>query len=527
MIAKVNRQLYIIVFTCASFAVFLLTGCVTVPEPVPKKDIWLYDELVACDTNLPLNGKCYELLANQQNITTKKLFFRFTELCRNDDPFYCYAAGKLKRYGVGTTKDINGAIAFYRKACEMGEDYGCVSEADILYVGNEGYPKDLNKARKLYQAACKNGNMIGCADLGHMYRYGNGGVASKFYAKQLFEKACQHNITSGCVSLTALSTAEKEYTKAFRATKKECDISGGYDCHNLALMYRKGLGVPQSKITARKIYENSCRKNNPRACSSLGLMFADEKNFIEAQKYFSSSCKNRGYDYARINFFKTPNPPRIDLADMGCMGPLKLALGFILGKTRFPNFIPDSPLLSSYMTENATLLEQDCFSENPNAFTCGLLGGYHGISLALSEVWNEMQEEIAEFAGLETQNAQSAKMTMPFSLLPNPSLQTAITAMERACFAKENIETIWDAFSGQNTPICSMFAAVYDVDKFMYMNTDDYTELLEIIPQLAEIPPSLPKAMRLHDVSCKSGHQKACMRRDQIRHMLQLENRKH
>jgi hypothetical protein len=64
-------------------------------------------------------------------------------------------------------KHDEGAIRFYRKACEGGDARGCDSLGK-LYEKGLGVAQDSSQARAYYQKACENGDSQGCAATSRM-----------------------------------------------------------------------------------------------------------------------------------------------------------------------------------------------------------------------------------------------------------------------------------------------------------------------------------------------------------------------
>ena len=72
--------------------------------------------------------------------------------------------------------------------------------------------------------------------------------------------------------------------------------------YDLALMYDKGQGVPQSDAKAREWYERAAEQGEPRALYNLGLMYLNGQgvppDLVKAYYWISLSA-NRGNVHAR------------------------------------------------------------------------------------------------------------------------------------------------------------------------------------------------------------------------------------
>jgi TPR repeat protein len=70
-------------------------------------------------------------------------------------------------WGKGVRKDYTRAVELYKKACDMGDGWGCKSLGGMYEYG-EGVAKDSTRARELYKKACDLGAEIGCKFLKSM-----------------------------------------------------------------------------------------------------------------------------------------------------------------------------------------------------------------------------------------------------------------------------------------------------------------------------------------------------------------------
>lgn len=77
--------------------------------------------------------------------------------CDGGLPYACYEVGA----DYMSKKDFNNSNLYYKKACELGDDNGCLRIAEAYYVG-EGVKKDLAMAKEFSKKACDLGNEKGC-----------------------------------------------------------------------------------------------------------------------------------------------------------------------------------------------------------------------------------------------------------------------------------------------------------------------------------------------------------------------------
>ncbi|WP_298728734.1 tetratricopeptide repeat protein [uncultured Ferrovibrio sp.] len=82
--------------------------------------------------------------------------------------------GHLYRWGQGVPQDMNQAIAWYRRAAEMGFARAQANLAAIYLQGEGGVPVDYAEALKWFDAAAKQGHAVAQYNLGLMYELGLG-----------------------------------------------------------------------------------------------------------------------------------------------------------------------------------------------------------------------------------------------------------------------------------------------------------------------------------------------------------------
>ena len=138
----------------------------------------------------------------------------FEKECDAGDPRACVRAGlSMDR----SAKDPARAVAFYRRACDAGEQAGCHdlavhqhdngllrkacdagAAASCTQLGLALDQGDPAAAAALYQRACDRGDAAGCSDLAVDLRRGLGVAKDEARADQLFKSACASGFALGC-----------------------------------------------------------------------------------------------------------------------------------------------------------------------------------------------------------------------------------------------------------------------------------------------------------------------------------------
>jgi hypothetical protein len=131
----------------------------------------------------------------------------YAKACNLGEAYWgCIQLSTAYELGNGVPKNIEQAINFDIKGCDLGEPYGCW-EAGTFYDLGEYLPPDYARAAALYSRACNGGNDLGCDYLGNLYRDGNGVPQDSVKAKYYYSKSClsASNLHYGCDELTKLA----------------------------------------------------------------------------------------------------------------------------------------------------------------------------------------------------------------------------------------------------------------------------------------------------------------------------------
>ena len=68
-------------------------------------------------------------------------------------------AGRLSEFGIGVDVDLERALAFYERSCQLSYSGGCYNVAVLL----EKQRVNLARAATLYRRVCAAGSPIACA----------------------------------------------------------------------------------------------------------------------------------------------------------------------------------------------------------------------------------------------------------------------------------------------------------------------------------------------------------------------------
>lgn len=97
----------------------------------------------------------------------------------------CKLLGHLYYRGNGMKQDIDKAIQYYKKSCDLGDNYAC-GHIGFIYYKKE----DFKRAKDIFAKSCEKLEGNSCGLLAEMYTNGKGVKKDLSKAKELYGKAC-------------------------------------------------------------------------------------------------------------------------------------------------------------------------------------------------------------------------------------------------------------------------------------------------------------------------------------------------
>lgn len=247
-------------------------------------------ELLGCQNILLLNGEGtigvqdLRKRAPEKNRKGDELFGQnhyaeamplYEQACEGESMAACGNVAYLYENGMGVTKDVGMANAYYLKQCDGGDIHGCSILGDH-YMNGKGVIRDYAQASTLLRKACDSGETDACGSLGKLYRDGNGVTKDSTEAHALFQKSCTGQKMDACVDLgkTYLNGEGvlKDDVEARTLYQKACNGEYLDGCANLAELYLHGIGGSKDKNQARTLYKKACDGGDQDACAGLRNM---------------------------------------------------------------------------------------------------------------------------------------------------------------------------------------------------------------------------------------------------------------
>lgn len=143
----------------------------------------------------------------------------------NNFPRSCYKVGWYRFHGKGEQPvDYKVSCDYFEKACQLGSAVGCL-RAGQFRSGTD--PKFINEVEPKPQLAI-----------------------------EYLKKGCDGNNAKACqlahqYLLNGIQGVQKDEAESAKWAEKGCALMDLACCHNLYLMYHKGVGVEQNDLIAR------------------------------------------------------------------------------------------------------------------------------------------------------------------------------------------------------------------------------------------------------------------------------------
>jgi TPR repeat protein len=195
----------------------------------------------------------------------------------------CGSLGDWYFYGWGIPDDTL-AFSFYQRACRLGNASGCASYA-FLYATGQGVERDDARALDLYVRSCDGGDAMGCYNVGLMYQKGRGAAQAEGVALEAYTKGCTGGSPTACTNLGYIYHHGQEGVEPDPARAAElyergcpegtCPRWDPKSCVNLAVLYRRGLGVREDKVRTAELFQRGCDGGEADACANLGYMYGE------------------------------------------------------------------------------------------------------------------------------------------------------------------------------------------------------------------------------------------------------------
>ncbi len=161
------------------------------------------------------------------------------------------------------------------RACELGDDLGCASLADLRLSGEHGVPVDRPAAlRSLEERCALPSGAASCASLAEVFAVHHPeGPPDPVRATELYDRACRAGHPSSCRVLGGRLEAglgvASNFAEASRHFELACRGRDEISCTWAGYMHGTGMGTTRDLSRAFALWERACRLGHDEACERV------------------------------------------------------------------------------------------------------------------------------------------------------------------------------------------------------------------------------------------------------------------
>lgn len=218
-----------------------------------------------------------------------------------------FNVGMMYFEGWGTSKNMNQAFNYFRKANDIGSYAAKKYLGDFYYYGYGTVRQDFAEAAKFYESCTKYSADV-CYNLGIMYFYGKGVGINKTKAFNYFKTAAENEHVDaqnwvGYLYYMGYDGITPNYAAALRWYNTYID-NGGSDSvafYNMGIIYFYGRGTYEDKGKAFYYFQQAANKGHNDSYNWIGYFYYNgcgvvPQNFTEAIRWYNAYINNNGSD---------------------------------------------------------------------------------------------------------------------------------------------------------------------------------------------------------------------------------------
>jgi|GEM_PF-1393265 len=256
-----------------------------------------------------LNTRSVALEQDTRNGMIRQYLKYLEAACELQSGRACVQRGQVAQAGELFAPDTFEARIYFRKACLLGEDWGCrrfgasyeinlstvsfdTDAIEVLrqgctanmptaciylatgYAQPSGVPHDERRATELFDKACTLKSPWGCNNFADRLMNGQGILPDPQRAVVLYRAACEEADAMACHHLANLHGSgihgvQKDSQRALELHTKACALGCPPCCTELADIYATGMSTAPNTIKAESLYEKACKSGDTLACTKL------------------------------------------------------------------------------------------------------------------------------------------------------------------------------------------------------------------------------------------------------------------
>jgi TPR repeat protein len=179
-----------------------------------------------------------------------------------------YLLGFMLRRGIGGEKNAEQAANYLQKAADKGHSLAQYN----LGIMFKKQPDNNPMAEYWIREAAKQGYAVAEFKMGKMLNKGHGVQRDTQEAYSFFEKAADHGVTAAQFMMGLKSYRGKKYEESAQFYQKAALQGHPKAMHNLAYLYKKGLGVDCSQEEAEYWLKEAVKKGYKKSAQMLAAL---------------------------------------------------------------------------------------------------------------------------------------------------------------------------------------------------------------------------------------------------------------
>jgi len=242
-------------------------------------------------------GYCYQYgIGVEKNINEAVAWYRKAADAGNVDAML--NIGSRYMNGIDVRKDMREALAWYRKAADAG-NVDAIVNLGVCYHEGTGVKQNIDKAIKYYQKANELGNSDAMLNLGICHLNGTGVEKNIKTALRYILLAIKSGNTDAMTNLGICyedgNGVEQDINEAIAWYRRAAERGNKIAMFNLGVCYQNGTGIEQDMHKAVEHYRKAADAGNAVAMLNLGFCYEGgngvEKNVRKAAKYYQLAAE--------------------------------------------------------------------------------------------------------------------------------------------------------------------------------------------------------------------------------------------
>jgi len=208
------------------------------------------------------------------------------------------------QYGIGTEKDCEKAMEWYKKGLDINFDRSINGLGNMYLYNNDcdNVPQDYKKALKYYKMAANQDNIYSEYSIGYMYHFGKGVPVDLDEALVWYTRSADGDHIPAFNNLGLIYKEKKNFEKAKKWYLKTAKKNNAYGAYNLGNLFGNDKYAKKNIDSSNYWYRKAAVLSHSGAQVQLGYNFyigrGLEKN-MDSTFYYYKKATLKGYKIAQ------------------------------------------------------------------------------------------------------------------------------------------------------------------------------------------------------------------------------------